>query len=82
MTSLYPHQILESLGTQLFIAVGTPENEAQVVSQHLVESSLMGHDSHGVMRIPEYLDLIEQQRVTPGGAITVRQTSSTTSIID
>ena len=82
MTSLYPHQILEGLGTQLFIAVGTPENEAQIVSQHLVESSLMGHDSHGVMRIPEYLDLIEQQRVTPGGAITVRQTSSTTSIID
>ena len=82
MTSLYPHQTLEDLGRRLFVAVGTPENEAQIVSGHLVESSLMGHDSHGVMRIPEYLDLIEQGRVTPGGAITVKQTSSTTSIID
>ena len=82
MTSLYPHQTLEDLGRRLFVAVGTPENEAQIVSRHLVESSLMGHDSHGVMRIPEYLDLIEQGRVTPGGAITVKQTSSTTSIID
>ena len=78
MTSLYPHQTVEDLATRLFVAVGTPENEAQIVSQHLVESSLMGHDSHGVMRIPEYLELIETGRVIPGGEITVRETSPST----
>ena len=82
MTSLYRHELLEDLATRLFVASGTPGNEARIVSQHLVESSLMGHDSHGVMRIPEYLGLIEQGRVTPGGAITVKQTSATTAIID
>ena len=82
MTSFYRPELIEEVGVQLFVAAGTPEQEARIVSQHLVESSLMGHDSHGVMRIPEYLELIETGRVIPGGEITVRETSPSTAIID
>ncbi len=82
MMSHYRPQLMEDLGVQLFVAAGAPEQEARIVSHHLVESSLMGHDSHGVLRIPEYLELIEAGRITPGGALTVRETAPATAVID
>ena len=51
MMSHYRPQLMEDLGVQLFGAAGAPEQEARIVSHHLVESSLMGHDSHGVLRL-------------------------------
>src|SRR5262249_43936509 len=35
-------------------------DEAAVVATSLVESNLRGHDSHGVMRIPQYVGFIER----------------------
>lgn len=40
---------------ELFQAAGVSAEEADVVASSLVESNLCGHDSHGVMRITEYL---------------------------
>jgi uncharacterized oxidoreductase len=39
----------------LFAAAGVPADEADVVSRSLVDANLAGHDSHGVIRIPQYL---------------------------
>ena len=82
MNQLYAPCDLARLGSELLIASGSPAEEAEAVIDHLVESSLMGHDSHGVMRIPEYLELVQQGRIIPAAAIHVRQTSATTAIID
>ena len=49
---------LEEIGVQIFKAVGTGEAIAREVVQSLVLSNLLGVDSHGVMRIPNYLDAI------------------------
>lgn len=46
---------LRGLGYRLFTAAGCSEADARVVVDHLVESNLFGHDSHGVMRFYEYL---------------------------
>lgn len=40
---------------ELFQAAGVNADEAEIVASSLVESNLCGHDSHGVMRITEYL---------------------------
>src|SRR5262249_34343902 len=61
---------------------GAPPADAQLVCQELVTSSLMGHDSHGVLRIPEYVDQAVRRVIVPGAAITVDQRSSTTAIVD
>ncbi len=46
---------LEAYANDAFVAAGAPEKNAGIVSEHLVGASLMGHDSHGVIRIPWYV---------------------------
>jgi hydroxycarboxylate dehydrogenase B len=82
MSRLVSHPELVRLGTALFQATGAPRHEAALVSTDLVTNSLMGHDSHGVLRIPEYLDLIGEGRIVPGAPIRVERTSATTAIVD
>ena len=56
---IFSAQELEEVGVRIFKAVGTKELIAREVVQSLVLSNLMGVDSHGVMRIPDYLNAIE-----------------------
>lgn len=62
---------LESFSTSLLIAGGVGEQEAAVVARSLVESNLRGHDSHGVMRIPYYLDTLAKGEVVAGAEFSV-----------
>jgi uncharacterized oxidoreductase len=39
----------------IFTAAGSNERECALVSDHLVEANLRGHDSHGVGMIPQYI---------------------------
>jgi LDH2 family malate/lactate/ureidoglycolate dehydrogenase len=56
---------LSELGTRIFVAAGAPEDVARRVADSLVLSSLVGMDSHGVIRIPQYLDRIEKGSIVP-----------------
>jgi len=63
------------LGTDFFCQAGAPADNARAVAEHLVESSLMGLHSHGVIRIPEYLakiDAFHSGTAIPGGPIDPR----------
>jgi LDH2 family malate/lactate/ureidoglycolate dehydrogenase len=47
----------------LFDAAGVPHASSEVVVAHLLDSSACGLPSHGVLRVPEYLDAIAAGRV-------------------
>ncbi|MBC9209087.1 malate/lactate/ureidoglycolate dehydrogenase [Roseomonas aerophila] len=47
---------LEEMIRGIFSAIGCDADEAQTIANHLVESNLAGHDSHGVVRVPRYVD--------------------------
>lgn len=49
---------LRRAGYRLFTAAGCSEEDARSVVDHLVESNLFGHDSHGAIRFYEYLRFI------------------------
>ena len=49
---------LGALGRACFMRVGMPENEAELVADHLVESGLLGHDTHSVLRLPQYVNMV------------------------
>ena len=49
----------------LFTYFGAADDVASLVADHLVESSRMGVHSHGLMRIPEYVDAINSGTVDP-----------------
>src|ERR1700753_3458801 len=69
-----PNIPLDKLGlfaTALLEAGGIPADEARGVAKSLVGANLMGHDSHGVMRIPYYLDGVAKGETKLGAEFTV-----------
>lgn len=59
----YAPAALEALGLRLLSAAGLPEDAAREITAHVVDNSLCGMDSHGVVRLPYYLDLIAKGAV-------------------
>ena len=43
-----------SIATDIFMASGCPEKTATTITRHLVDTSLCGIESHGLMRIVQY----------------------------
>jgi LDH2 family malate/lactate/ureidoglycolate dehydrogenase len=48
------HDVLRRLVCNIFEATGIPAEDAGMVSDHLVNSQLFGHDSHGTWFVPGY----------------------------
>jgi len=72
---------LRAFGSQIFSALGVPIEDAELVSDLLVEANLTGFDSHGVIRIPIYARGIKMGAVKPGAEIRIiRETQSTAAI--
>ena len=59
------HAELRRIGRHIFVAAGSSEEEAGIVTDHLVEANLKGHDSHGVGMIPSYLRNLGNDRTKP-----------------
>lgn len=56
---------LRGLMAGLFEAVGTPAETAEFISNSLVAANLAGHDSHGVIRILQYIEVVESGALDP-----------------
>ncbi|MBI1297208.1 Ldh family oxidoreductase [bacterium] len=67
---------------RIFQAAGAPQDVATLVASSLVDSNLVGHDSHGVVRVVQYLSSIEQGQLDPRAQPTVRQETSVIALID
>src|SRR5689334_25080760 len=70
MPTLQP-SALESFAARLLEAGGTSADEARVVAASLVDANLKGYDSHGVMRVPYYVQAIKDGEVVPGAELTI-----------
>ncbi|HZZ61251.1 MAG TPA: malate/lactate/ureidoglycolate dehydrogenase [Roseiarcus sp.] len=57
--------VIEEFVEAIFVAAGSAAAEARIVAAHLVEASLMGHDSHGVIRVSKYVDWLRAGQVRP-----------------
>lgn len=73
---------LRELVDGLFKAAGLPEESAAIVAESLVENNLVGHDSHGVLRVGSYIDALKDGRVDPSGEIGPLRESATTALLD
>lgn len=63
--------ILEPGATQAFVhsilrAIGADDDAATETAVHLVGANLAGHDSHGVMRVVQYVDQSDQGKLHAG----------------
>jgi uncharacterized oxidoreductase len=70
---LFSADSLTRFARDLFQAGGVPADEAEIVAASLVDANLAGHDSHGLIRIPQYLKAIDAGLLKPGVPLLVRR---------
>ncbi|OHB80514.1 MAG: dehydrogenase [Planctomycetes bacterium RBG_16_64_12] len=68
---------LTKFAADMLVAEDVGREEAELVADSLVGANLRGYDSHGLMRIPFYLDRAKKGEVVPGAEFEVlRETPS------
>jgi uncharacterized oxidoreductase len=73
---------LRQLTAGLFEAVGTPPDTAEFLANSLVAANLTGHDSHGVIRILQYIEVVEAGTLDPAVAPEVVAVDGATLKVD
>jgi uncharacterized oxidoreductase len=81
-TKTYSHAALIEIGTKVICGMGAPEDLASTVSRSLVLSNLVGHDSHGIIRLMEYSGWVQSRNLIPNAYPKVEWTRESTSLID
>src|SRR5437773_2331813 len=73
---------LTRIGAALLKAAGASDEEANAVAAGCVNANLAGHDSHGVIAVPTYIDRMKAGHIVPGAKWSIVQESPTTTVID
>src|ERR1700760_2121927 len=81
MPTLQPDRLMR-VGAALLKAAGATAEEADAVAIGCVNANLAGHDSHGIIAIPTYIDRVKAGHIVPGVKWTIEQESPTTTVID
>ncbi|MCP3992977.1 MAG: malate dehydrogenase [Actinomycetia bacterium] len=79
---LIPSDSLRELVTEIFAAAGCSLVEASTVARHLIESDLAGHPSHGVVRVPGYVESVADGRLVPGQSISIVTEGESLAVVD
>ena len=58
-------EALQRIAQAILAAAGSADEEAAKVAQKLVGANLAGHDFHGVIRVPQYVDQVRDGHIVP-----------------
>jgi uncharacterized oxidoreductase len=78
----FPGPALQSFAASLFQASGVNAAESERVARSLVEANLRGHDSHGLIRVVQYLGAISDGRIKPGARFEVLKETAALLTVD
>ncbi len=73
---------LTSFVARIFQAAGAPPDAAELVAASLVKSNLAGHDSHGVVRVIQYLASMAQGEMDAQARPTLVRETPVTATVD
>jgi len=73
---------LRNVGTKIFLAAGAPLEDAEWVSKLLVKANLVGHDSHGVIRIMQYVRAIQKGDINPDAKTEVVKETRASALVN
>src|SRR5215831_13068872 len=57
---------LTDIAKALLQAAGASAEEAATIARYNIGANLVGHDSHGIILIPTYIDRIKAGHIVPG----------------
>ncbi len=70
MPAISAHELFD-FSAALLTAGGAQADEAAIVARSLVAADLRGHDSHGVVRIPSYIEKLDRKEAVPGAPLEI-----------
>lgn len=73
---------LRAFVAEIFAAAGCDAEEAARIARYLVAADLVGHPSHGVIRVPRYLDAMARGSVHPGREIEIVREAPGFAVVD
>ncbi len=82
MAVLISHEKLRKFSNEVLTKVGVPKEYAEVVTDHLLLASLRGVDSHGIIRLPLYVNGIIRGEINPNPVIRVVRDGGPYVLID
>ncbi len=76
------HDRLEHLVNQIFAAGGCAPAEHTRIAHYLVGANLVGHDSHGVIRVPTYIDWLRAGKVRANQKLAIVFENDAMAVVD
>src|SRR4051812_12718441 len=73
---------LRELTTAIFHAAGCQADEAARIATHLVEANLVGHDSHGVIRVASYVQWLRAGKVLANRTLSIVLENEVLAVVD
>lgn len=67
---------------RIFVAAGTDRAEGERIGRYLVGANLAGHDSHGVIRVPRYVQNLRDGDTKAGQTITILVEGPSHAVVD
>lgn len=77
-----PAKTLTDFITAIYRHAGVHDEEAARIAHYLVSANLTGHDSHGVIRTPRYVEWFREGLVLGGQTISIVAESPTHAVVD
>ena len=72
---------LRRLTAAIFSAAGAPADLAEEVAEVLADNQLAGHDSHGILRIPQYIEAVRAGKVIPTARPSLLRETASTALV-
>lgn len=74
--------VLRRLVSEIFLHAGSGQEEAGRIGHYLVDSNLAGHDSHGVIRVPRYVQMLRDGRIHANRTIKIVRDTDVLAVVD
>lgn len=81
-TATVNHEVLYDFTLKCFLASGFDQNDADIIAKSLIEADLRGVNTHGVIRIPMYLNRVKKGLINPKAKSEIIAENDSMSIID
>ena len=78
----YPVETLQAVSQDILRAAGSPPLEAELVATRLLKANLTAHDSHGIIRLHQYMDHLRAGMIKPGQKADFARDNGSTALLD
>jgi L-2-hydroxycarboxylate dehydrogenase (NAD+) len=79
---MYPYKYLFDFTKSVFMKMGCPEKDADVIAEVFLAAEIRDHASHGMIRIKDYYQLWKAGRINTNPDVSIVHESPSTAVVD